>query len=171
MSDSTTELGLRLRQLRESFDSSFSRPVDLFTAASSDMALCCRVGNQLCALPVTDVSGIFKIQNLFAVPARARGFLGIGIFRSAMVPVYDLGTFMGAEASARDGWSILLGRSDIVGAKVDAIDGYASFDPAMLSFHNEESMRYLRGVVHYKANSYGLIDAKSLHHDLIRRER
>lgn len=171
MSKTKAPLERRLQELREGFDSSFAHPVDLSRTARTSMALCCRLGSQRYALPISEVSGVFELRSVLAIPARAKGFLGIGMFRSAMIPVYDLGSFLGTAAAGLQGWSVLLGHANPVGVKIDAVEGYAAFGGKNLSLNrSQESMRYLQGRIEHGGNSYALIDARQLHNDIVQRE-
>jgi chemotaxis signal transduction protein len=43
------------------------------------MALCCRLGSQRYALPISEVSGVFELKSVLAIPARAKGWRTFGV--------------------------------------------------------------------------------------------
>lgn len=164
----TNVLESRLRKLREAFDQSFALPFESASQVQRLTALCCRVGAMHYALPISDLSGVFKARNIVPVPARARGLIGVGIFRSVMIPVYDLSAWLGVEQPPHAiGWIVQLGHTDIFGVRVDAIDGYSAFAGSQPPPNGAvEGARYFRGSVEHAGQSYALVDVQTLHRDV-----
>jgi chemotaxis signal transduction protein len=162
-------LAKRLQDLREAFDSSFSIPLEAFAEGKDSMALCCRVAKINCALPVHELSGFFKGHTIYRIPARSHGLLGVGRFRAEIIPVYDLGTWIGAPRSCEaGGWTVLVGRTQVTGFNVDSIEGYVtSHQPRLVLSGGSKQMKYLQGAVQHKGNSYALVRLKTLHRDIV----
>jgi chemotaxis signal transduction protein len=171
MNPSQRSLEQVLKNLRDEFDSSFSRPMELVPAGLPSLALCCQSAGKRFALSISDIGGIFPLDTLVPVPARAQAFLGVGTFRSRIIPVYDLNECVGVEqrASGR-GWGILIGKNDpSFAVKVETIDGYASFEVAPVETTSVNDQTYLNGVIRHGSEFYALLDGKRLQHDVIQR--
>jgi chemotaxis signal transduction protein len=173
MNEISGMLARRLQELRQNFDAAFARPFEAAPQAPQSAALCCRSGTLRCALPLTELGGLFKARALLPAPARGHGFVGFGFFRSVLIPVYELGAWIDVNDSLRlQGWSILLGRSEVIAVRVDEIDGYAVFDqPAVALNPSPKATPYLQGAVEHKGESYALVDVKRLHQDVIDRRK
>jgi purine-binding chemotaxis protein CheW len=119
---SETAAGLRL-----AFDRSFSQ------ATSTDIAvihklLAVRVGSRPYLVRLAEVSGLFADKKITWLPSPLPELLGLAGLRGAVLPVYDLGSLLGAPKAAAPRW-LLVTAPTPVGLAFDHFDGYVSVRP------------------------------------------
>jgi len=86
--------------LARAFDADFARPIAARATAVEDL-LAIRIGGDPYALVRGELAGLFADKVVTPLPGGAPGLLGIGGFRGALVPVYDLCAVLGVGVAAR----------------------------------------------------------------------
>ena len=94
-----------LEALRREFDSGFATEPAARTQRVDLLAL--RVGGGPFAVRVSELAGVVPFHAVAPLPCDDRAMLGIAAVRGAALPVYDLATLLGREASASTRWMLL----------------------------------------------------------------
>lgn len=145
-------------ELRQSFDSSFTKP-HTPPAAGSEEFLGIQVAGDSFLLRLREVAGIHADKVVTPLPGSAAGLLGVAGFRGKILPVYDLASFLGypggrraprwlavsAESSFAAAFDRFEGRCRAVGSGVDTIETAPARQHVREIVRTETS---LRGVVH-----------------------
>jgi purine-binding chemotaxis protein CheW len=111
-------------EMRDAFDAAFaSAPAG--SIGETDDLLLVGAGHAEVALRLREVAGLFVDVPVTPLPGATRGLLGIAGFRGAAVPVYHLGTLIGAASGALARWVALTGGAEAVAFAFERFDGHA----------------------------------------------
>ena len=98
----------RAVELQRSFDRSFADPPPDVAGDVEDF-LFIRVGNQLHAVRLRDVSGVIGGHEILPVPSASTDLLGLSGIRGAIVPVFALSRLLGLRDGGEPGWLLVCG--------------------------------------------------------------
>jgi purine-binding chemotaxis protein CheW len=94
MSENLSSAAARAADMRVAFDRAFADRVRFDTTATESL-LAIRVGEQSCAIRLSEITGLFADKKITRVPGSGVALLGIAGFRGTIVPVYSLQTLVG----------------------------------------------------------------------------
>jgi chemotaxis signal transduction protein len=106
ITDDLSRLAARAAGLRTGFDRSFAEPAQLDMSATEDL-LAIRVGDDVFAIRLSEIAGIYVGKKMTRVPGGDPVLLGIAGFRGTIQPVYDLATLIGHPAEASPRWLVI----------------------------------------------------------------
>jgi chemotaxis signal transduction protein len=121
----------RALELRAEFDRSFAqapRPVQV----SLQDFLAIQVGSDPYAIRLADIAGLFADRRITRLATSEAAFLGIAGVRSAVVPVYDLGAFLGYPPGPAWRWLVLAGGASVALA-FNSFQGHLRMPPQALA--------------------------------------
>lgn len=119
----------RAAQLRRAFDAGFAAPLPP-PRAPSERLLLVVVGEETCAVPMAECSGVERAPRITGLPARRPAFRGLAAVGGAVLPVYDLAAQLGLAAAARQPWLLVSAGHQRVAFLVAAVEGYADVEDA-----------------------------------------
>jgi chemotaxis signal transduction protein len=99
-------LAARAEALRAGFDHSFAEPAKMDATVKEDF-LAVRVGEDVFAIRLAEISGLHAGKKLTRVPGADPALLGIAGFRGAIQPVYSLAALLGLPAMAAPRWLVM----------------------------------------------------------------
>jgi purine-binding chemotaxis protein CheW len=126
----------RALEMRAAFDSTFAQAPNTDQQPLQDF-LGIRVGTDSYAIRLADISGLFADRSITQIPSTDTGFLGIAGLRGAVVPVYDLGTFLGYPPAPTCRWLVLIGGSALALA-FEAFEGHLRLPQTALAAHTKQ---------------------------------
>ena len=103
MTEAAPRLSDRAAQLRHDFDRAFAEPVRADEAEEEDL-LGIRVGEQACAIRLSEIAGIYAGRKVTRVPGAHTALRGIAGFRGSLLPVYDLQLLLGHARAESPRW-------------------------------------------------------------------
>jgi chemotaxis signal transduction protein len=112
----------RADQLRAAFDHEFALPHGTPAADDTEL-LAIRIAGEPYALRRADLAGLFAGKVITPLPGEVPALLGIGGFRGALVPVYDLRVLLGANATGVPRWLVTTAAAPVA----LAFDGFETF--------------------------------------------
>ena len=92
--------------LREQFDRSFASAPAMLAPGSVNL-LTIRLGNELHAIRLADISGLHADRRILTLPGPMPELLGVANFRGQIVPVYQLAALLGKPAGPAPRWMVL----------------------------------------------------------------
>jgi purine-binding chemotaxis protein CheW len=95
--------------------------------------LLCRVGLRLCALPLDTVVENLRPLPIVALADAPRFVLGVSIIRGSPVPVVDIGSLFGDQATAPQRMVTLGADGRLVALLVDSVVGVRTFGPDLFN--------------------------------------
>jgi chemotaxis signal transduction protein len=98
----------RVLEMRAAFDRSFAEAPRTEQLQVQDY-LAIRVGTDPYAIRLADIAGLFADRPITRLASSDPAFLGIAGLRGAVVPVYDLGAFLGYAPGEARRWLLLIG--------------------------------------------------------------
>ncbi|MGZ3461472.1 MAG: chemotaxis protein CheW [Archangium sp.] len=113
---------LRLDELRESFDSSFSRPPPP-QQEPGEALLRLRVGGAPLAVRLGHLSGLHLMPRLVRLPGGPASLLGLAGLRGQLIAVHDVAALLGLQAGEPPRWLLLAGGSRRVGLAAAGFEG------------------------------------------------
>jgi purine-binding chemotaxis protein CheW len=115
---------VKLEDLQRSFDQSFAdAPHQL--AEQVESLLCIRIAGDAYAVRLSETSGIYVNRRVVGLPSPVPELLGMAGFRGSVIPVFDLGAFLGYGLAGDAGrWLLLVGMNEIVGLAFQEFDGH-----------------------------------------------
>jgi purine-binding chemotaxis protein CheW len=116
-------MAARAAALREGFDASFAAAPAVEQPPTAGL-LAVRVGVTPAALRLTDVAGLHADTAITPMPMAPAELLGLAGFRGAVVPVYDLGTLLGAPGTGWPRWCVVAAGRPAVAFAFHHFDGY-----------------------------------------------
>jgi len=122
MSASSQRVPLRLDELRDSFDSSFSRPPPA-QREPGEALLRLRVGGTSLAVRLGDLAGLHLMPRLVRLPGGPASLLGLAGLRGQLFAVHDLAALLGLSSGEPPGWLLLAGGSRRVGLAATGFEG------------------------------------------------
>lgn len=119
-------------RLRQQFDQAFARERAPEVEHGEDV-LVVRLGRDSYALRMSEVASVHLGVRVVSVPSDIPSLLGVAVFRSNLVAVYDLGALLGAPAASDDRAGpeppvILVRRPSTVALAVTSVQRYARAD-------------------------------------------
>jgi purine-binding chemotaxis protein CheW len=117
--------------MRAAFDRSFAEP-PLTEHVSLQDFLAIRIGTDSYAIRLADITGLFADRPITRLPSADPAFLGIAGLRGAVVPVYDLGAFLGYPPGEARRWLLLVGGAALALA-FEAFEGHLRLPQAALA--------------------------------------
>lgn len=112
----------RAGAMRAEFDAGFARPPARFETDLEDV-LALRLGDEPCALRLSDIAGVIAHPLLTVLPTPAPALLGIIGNRGSVVAAYDLGRLSDGPAT-RPCWLVIAAAEPTVGVTFEHFDGY-----------------------------------------------
>ena len=122
MSASSPRNSLKLEELRDSFDSSFSRPPPA-QKDPGEALLRLRVGGMSLAVRLGELSGLHLMPRLVRLPGGPASLLGLVGIRGQLFAVHDLAALLGQSSRETPGWLLLAGGSRRVGLAATGFEG------------------------------------------------
>jgi chemotaxis signal transduction protein len=121
----------RALELRAEFDRSFAEAPRSVQASLQDF-LAIQVGTDPYAVRLADIAGLFADRRITRLATPERAFLGIAGVRGAVVPVYDLGAFLGYPLAQSWRWLVLAGGASVALA-FNCFQGHLRLPPEALA--------------------------------------
>lgn len=100
-----SRLVTRAAALRAGFDRSFAEPAQLAMTSMEDL-LAIRVGDDVVAIRLSEVAGLYVGKKVTRMPGGDPALLGIAGFRGTIQPVYCIATLIGRPAVAFPRWLV-----------------------------------------------------------------
>ncbi|PTL80636.1 chemotaxis protein CheW [Vitiosangium sp. GDMCC 1.1324] len=122
MSLPRTRVTLRLDELRDSFDSSFSRPPPP-QREPGEALLRLRVGGSSLAVRLGNLSGLHLMPRLVRLPGSPASLLGLAGLRGQLIAVHDLAALLGLQTGEAPRWLLLAGGTRRVGLAAAGFEG------------------------------------------------
>ncbi|HYO51535.1 chemotaxis protein CheW [Archangium sp.] len=122
MSLSRTRAQLRLDELRDGFDSSFSRPPPA-RQEPGEALLRLRVGGAPLAVRLGHLSGLHLMPRLVRLPGGPASLLGLAGLRGQLIAVHDLTALLGLQSGEPPRWLLLAGGTRRVGLAAAGFEG------------------------------------------------
>ena len=114
----------RLEELKRSFDRSFAEAPRQEAAQVEDL-LCIRIAGDAYAVRLSETSGIHVDRKVVGLPSPVPELLGMAGFRGSVIPVFDLGAWLGyGLTSDTFRWMLLVGTNEIIGLAFQGFDGH-----------------------------------------------
>jgi purine-binding chemotaxis protein CheW len=118
----TDELSIaRVDELRAAFDGAFAEPIAAPVACVDVLAI--RVGGVPHAIARAELSALRTDLRVVALPSPAPALLGVATFRTALVPVWDLGLIVHGAPVWPVRWCAIL-RDESAAFAFDRLDGH-----------------------------------------------
>jgi chemotaxis signal transduction protein len=138
----------RALEMRTAFDRSFAEAPHTEQVTLQDF-LTIRVGSDPYAIRLADITGLFADRRITRLPSADPAFLGIAGLRGAVVPVYELGTFLGYAPAEAWHWLLLIGGATLALA-FETFEGHLRVPPAALAAHigQARSNLFVQEVLH-----------------------
>jgi chemotaxis signal transduction protein len=138
----------RALEMRTAFDRSFADPPQSEQVPLQDF-LAIRVGTDPYAIRLADISGLFADRPITSLSSADPAFLGIAGLRGAVVPVYDLGAFLGYPPGEARRWLLLIGGAALALA-FEAFEGHLRLPQAALAAElgQTRSRVYIQEILH-----------------------
>jgi chemotaxis signal transduction protein len=121
----------RALEMRTEFDRSFAEAPRTEQLTMQDF-LGIRVGADPYAIRLADITGLFADRRITRLPSADPAFLGIAGLRGAVVPVYELGAFLGHPPGEVWRWLLLIGGTSLALA-FEAFEGHLRVPRAALA--------------------------------------
>jgi chemotaxis signal transduction protein len=109
-------------KLRAAFDRSFAEPVQFDMLPSQDL-LAIRIGDDVFAIRLTEISGLYLGKKVTQVPGGDPALLGIAGFRGTIHPVYGIATLLGRRVEASPRWLVIAATAPVALA-FDGLERY-----------------------------------------------
>ena len=122
MSLPRTRAALRLDELRDGFDSSFTRPPPP-RQEPGDALLRLRVGGAPLAVRLGHLSGLHLMPRLVRLPGAPASVLGLAGLRGQLIAVHDLSALLGLQSGEPARWLLLAGGARRVGLAAAGFEG------------------------------------------------
>ncbi len=122
MSLPRTRMALRLDELRDSFDSSFSRPPPP-QQEPGEALLRLRVGGAPLAVRLGHLSGLHLMPRVVRLPNSPASLLGVAGLRGQLIAVHDLAALLGLQTGEPARWLLLAGGARRVGLAASGFEG------------------------------------------------
>ena len=122
MSLSRTRAALRLDELRDGFDSSFTRPPPP-RQEPGEALLRLRVGGAPLAVRLGHLSGLHLMPRLVRLPGAPASVLGLAGLRGQLIAVHDLSALLGLQSGEPPRWLLLAGGARRVGLAAAGFEG------------------------------------------------
>jgi purine-binding chemotaxis protein CheW len=113
---------LRLDELRDGFDASFSRPPPP-RQDPGEALLRLRVGGAPLAVRLGHLSGLHLMPRLVRLPGAPASLLGLAGLRGQLIAVHDLTALLGLQSGEPPRWLLLAGGSRRVGLAAAGFEG------------------------------------------------
>lgn len=101
------EFTTRAEHLRSTFDSSFTKPVELAVLETEDFLLL-QLGSSNVAVRLSGISGLFVDRKVTKLPGSPPELMGISGFRGITLPVYDLQAIVGNGRASAPRWVMIV---------------------------------------------------------------
>jgi chemotaxis signal transduction protein len=122
MSLPRTRTALRLDELRDGFDASFTRPPPP-RQDPGEALLRLRVGGAPLAVRLGHLSGLHLMPRLVRLPGAPASVLGLAGLRGQLIAVHDLTALLGLQSGEPPRWLLLAGGSRRVGLAAAGFEG------------------------------------------------
>jgi chemotaxis signal transduction protein len=137
----------RAFEMRAAFDRSFAEPARTEQEPLQDF-LAIRVGSDPYAIRLADITGLFTDRPITRLPSADPAFIGIAGVRGAVVPVYDLGAFLGYPQEEAPRWLLLVGANALALA-FDAFEEHQRLPQGALAAERGQAGRvFIKEVLH-----------------------
>jgi purine-binding chemotaxis protein CheW len=144
-----SSLGIRDRaaELREDFDRAFAAPLRAEATVTVDL-LAIRVGEQTCALRLSEIAGLHAGKKVTRIPGAHSLLRGIAGFRGTVLPVYDLKALLGAACAEAPRWLVVAAAMPVALA-FETFIGHLRALPGEIAPRSEDSgkLRHTRDYV------------------------
>jgi purine-binding chemotaxis protein CheW len=153
----------RVGELRREFDRTFAEPPRTGRGDTEDV-LAIRIAGAAYALRVSEIRSVHRDCRWTAAPGRHPGFLGLTGVRGEAVPVYSLGTLLGAAvADASPRWLVLCGGAARIGMAFDGFEGFRRIAATAVSpAPPDRAGRGIRDVADIDGTARPVIDLKAV---------
>jgi len=162
MSPNTAKM--RLAELREEFDSSFSRPIRRHDVDHVEL-LAINAGGRAYALLLAQTSGVYPDRPVTPLPGPVPALLGVAGFGGAIVPVYDLAALLGHPVPDRPRWLVMAGGEPVLAFAFHGLDGHVRVpSDAVIAESGERRGGSLRGMVPLAGGTRPIVDLPAARH-------
>lgn len=135
MSPPRARVAPRLDELRDSFDSSFSRPPPP-QQDPGEALLRLRVGGISLAVRLSQLAGLHLMPRLVRLPDAPASLLGLVGLRGQLIAVHDVASLLGLQTGEPPGWLLLAGGARRVGLAATGFEGQLRATREQLSSGN-----------------------------------
>jgi chemotaxis signal transduction protein len=151
----------RLDELKEEFDSSFTRPARRHDAEHAEL-LAIHAGGRAYALRLSQTSGVYPDRPVTPLPGPIPALLGVAGFGGAIVPVYDLAALIGHPAPDRPRWLVMAAGTPALAFAFHGLDGHVRV-PAdtIITESGERPHGSLRGMVPLAGGTRPIVDLRA----------
>jgi purine-binding chemotaxis protein CheW len=122
----------RAEALRAAFDAGFAELPSPGRATTTGL-LAVRIGPTPAVIRLADIAGLHADKVVTPLPLAPPEVLGLAGFRGTAVPVYDLGTLLGAPGSGRPRWCVIAAGQPMVAFAFHHFEGYREVPAEVLS--------------------------------------
>jgi chemotaxis signal transduction protein len=154
----------RALEMRAAFDHSFAEAPRTEAVTEQDF-LAIRIGPDPYAIRLADITGLFADRRITRLPSADPAFLGIAGVRGAVVPVYELGAFLGYPAGEAWRWLLLIGGASLALA-VDTFEGHLRVPQAALAAQVgvARSRDFVHEVLHVAGPARPIVHVRDVFH-------
>jgi purine-binding chemotaxis protein CheW len=107
-----SRLATQAAVLRSGFDSAFAEPAQFDMTPMEDL-LVIRIGDDVFAIRLSEISGLYVGRTVTRVPGGDPALLGIAGFRGTIQPVYSVATLLGRPTEASPRWLMIAAAAPI----------------------------------------------------------
>jgi purine-binding chemotaxis protein CheW len=160
----------RAEELRRAFDGGFARPPGA-GARDTEEILAIRIGADPYALRLAELAGLHAGKAITPLPGDVPGLLGIGGFRGALVPVYDLRALLGlgglggggggAIGAAAPRWLVIAAAAPVALA-FDGLDAFTRVPRDAVAVHDGAAPGHVRHAVRTPDGMRPIVDIPSM---------
>jgi chemotaxis signal transduction protein len=150
-----------LLELRREFDAVFAAP-PAEEGTPLVPFLTFRIASIGYALRVLDLAGVLAARKIVPLASRLPGLLGLSAVRGTLLPVYDLGTWLGASEAETPRWFVLCGSPHPVALAFGHFEGHVLLDASERLPASGREGRHVRELVRTGTEVRGVVDLSSL---------
>jgi chemotaxis signal transduction protein len=148
----------RLAEVREAFDSSFTRPIRRHEADHAEL-LAIGAGGRAYALLLSQTSGVYPGRPVTPLPGPIPALLGVAGFAGAIVPVYDLAALLGHPGPDRPRWLVMAAGAPTLAFAFHDMDGHVRLPAAsLITDSGERRHGCLRGMAPLAGGTRPIVD-------------
>jgi chemotaxis signal transduction protein len=148
----------RLAELREQFDSSFTRPARRHDVEHAEL-LAIKAGGRAYALQLAQTSGVYPERPVTPLPGPIPALIGVAGFGGTIVPVYDLAALLGHPLPDRPRWLVMAAGTPPLAFAFHQLDGHVRVPAgSIITEAGERPHGCLRGMVPLAGGIRPIID-------------
>jgi chemotaxis signal transduction protein len=157
----TDDLAGHAAELRAAFDQSFAVAPASGAVTTVDL-LAVRIAGRSYAMRLSEIAAVVAGRRVVAVPALARGLVGIAGIRGHVIAVYELRGLLGLGAGGGSRYLVRLAAEPSVAVVVDELEGHLRVAADAIVPASAATGGHLRGAVTGSAEPRALVDLGSV---------